>query len=127
MIRSVLKGTGSALPKQLVTNHELAERVDTSHDWIVERTGIHQRYIAGEGETTSTLATEAARKAIDAAGVDPESIELIVLATSTPDQTFPASATDVLPLMFRPCVPAFFMRSALRMRCCGRGKRNALW
>lgn len=95
MIRSVLKGTGSALPKQVVSNAELAKRVDTSHDWIVERTGIHQRYIADETETTSTLAIDAARRAIEAAGVDAESIELIVLATSTPDQTFPASATIV--------------------------------
>ncbi len=95
MIRSVLKGTGSALPKQVVSNAELAKRVDTSHDWIVERTGIHQRFIADETETTSTLAIDAARRAIEAAGVDAESIELIVLATSTPDQTFPASATIV--------------------------------
>ena len=95
MIRAQIRGSGSALPKQCVTNADLADRVDTSDEWIVERTGIRQRYIAGEGETTSTLATEAARKALDAAGMDPSSIDLIVLATATPDNTFPAVATQV--------------------------------
>jgi 3-oxoacyl-[acyl-carrier-protein] synthase-3 len=95
MIRSVLIGTGSALPRQAVSNAELAERVDTSDEWIVERTGITNRYIAAPDETTSSLATEAARKAIEAAGIDAASIDLIVLATATPDQTFPASATIV--------------------------------
>ena len=93
--RSVILGTGSALPLRRVTNAELAERVDTSHEWIVERTGIHARHIAGDGETTATLATEAARKALDAAGVGAGEVGLIVLATATPDQTFPASATKV--------------------------------
>jgi 3-oxoacyl-[acyl-carrier-protein] synthase III len=94
--RSVIVGTGSALPPNRVTNVQLAERgVDTSHDWIVERTGIHARHIAGHGETTATLATEAARKALDAAGVPAAKVGLIVLATATPDQTFPASATRV--------------------------------
>ena len=95
MIRAVITGSGSALPKNCVTNADLEERVDTSDDWIVERTGIRQRYIAGEGETTSTLATEAARKALDDAGVDASEIGLIVLATATPDHTFPATATQV--------------------------------
>lgn len=94
-LRSVIVGTGSALPKRVVTNHELAQTVDTSDEWIVERSGIRQRYIAGEGETTSTLATEAARKALAAAGVEGSQIGLIVLATTTPDQTFPATATVV--------------------------------
>jgi 3-oxoacyl-[acyl-carrier-protein] synthase III len=93
--RSVITGTGSALPKRLVSNQELAEQVDTSDDWIVERSGIRQRYIAGEGETTSTLATDAARAALAAAGLEGHQIGLIVLATATPDQTFPASATLV--------------------------------
>ncbi len=93
--RSVIAGTGSALPKRVVTNHELAQTVDTSDEWIVERSGIRQRYIAGEGETTSTLAIEAARKALAAAGVEGSQIGLIVLATTTPDQTFPATATIV--------------------------------
>lgn len=93
--RSVILGTGSALPVHRVDNHELATRVETSHDWIVERTGIHYRHIAGEGETTTTLATDAARAALDAAGLDASEIDLIILATATPDQTFPASATVV--------------------------------
>ena len=95
MIRSVLRGTGSALPSKCVSNAELAERVDTSDDWIVERTGIRQRYIAGEGETTSSLAIEAARQALAAAGVAADEIGLIILATATPDYTFPATATQV--------------------------------
>ena len=94
-LRSVLVGTGSALPARAVSNAELAQTVDTSDEWIVERTGIRNRYIAGEGETTSTLATEAARRALAAAGLEPSDIGLIVLATATPDQTFPASATQV--------------------------------
>lgn len=93
--RSVILGTGSALPVHAVSNAELAQRVDTSDEWIVERTGIRQRHIAGDGETTSTLATDAARAAIAAAGIDASAIDLIILATATPDQTFPASATIV--------------------------------
>lgn len=95
MIRSIIVGSGSALPKRAVSNAELAETVDTSDEWIVERTGIRNRYIAGDGETTATLATDAARAAIDAAGIDAREIGLIVLATATPDQTFPATATRV--------------------------------
>ncbi len=95
MIRSVITGTGSALPRNCVTNADLAERVDTSDEWIVERTGIRQRYIAQEDETTSSLATDAARAALEAAGVDASEIGLIVLATATPDHTFPATATQV--------------------------------
>ena len=95
MIRSVIRGSGSALPVRVVTNAELASEVETSDEWIVERTGIRQRYIAGEGETTSTLATQAARRALDAAGIEAKAVDLIVLATATPDQTFPATATIV--------------------------------
>lgn len=94
-LHSVVLGTGSALPKRRVTNDELAETVDTSDQWIVERTGISSRYIAGEGETTASLATEAARRALDHAGLAATDIDLIVLATATPDQTFPSSATKV--------------------------------
>jgi 3-oxoacyl-[acyl-carrier-protein] synthase III len=93
--RSVILGTGAALPPRRVTNRELAERVETTHEWIVERTGIEARHIAADGETTATLATEAAEKALAAAGVAASEIGLIVLATATPDQTFPASATRV--------------------------------
>ena len=95
MIRAVITGSGSALPKNCVTNADLETRVDTTDEWIVERTGIRQRFIAGEGETTSSLATEAARKALEDAGVDAAEIGLIVLATATPDHTFPATATQV--------------------------------
>jgi 3-oxoacyl-[acyl-carrier-protein] synthase-3 len=91
----VVLGVGSALPKRRVTNAELAESVDTSDQWIVERTGIRSRYVAAEGETTASLATEAARRALDHAGIDALDIDLIVLATATPDQTFPSSATKV--------------------------------
>lgn len=95
MIRAVITGTGSALPARRVSNAELAEQVDTSDEWIVERTGIRFRHLAGEGETTGTLATDAARAALEAAGRVPDDIDLIVLATATPDQTFPATATKV--------------------------------
>ena len=93
--RSVLIGTGSALPKRAVSNAEMAKLVDTSDEWIVERTGIRNRHVAGEGETTSTLAIDAARAALAAAGLEGKDVGLIVLATATPDQTFPATATIV--------------------------------
>ena len=95
MIRSVIAGTGSALPARRVSNAELAEQVDTTDEWIVERTGIRFRYIAGPDETTATLAADACRAALAAAGREDNDIDLIVLATATPDQTFPASATKV--------------------------------
>ena len=107
MIRSVLKGTGSALPARCVSNVELAERVDTSDAWIVERTGIRQRYIAGEGETTASLATAAARAALADAGLEIGDIDLIVLATATPDNTFPATATLVQAALGGAGFPAF--------------------
>ena len=95
MRRSVVAGVGSALPARRVTNDELAESVDTSDEWIVARTGIRTRYIASDGETTGSLATEAARRALEHAGIDASEIDLIVLATATPDQTFPSTATKV--------------------------------
>ena len=88
-------GVGSCLPERKVSNADLATMVDTSDEWIVQRTGIRTRHIAGPGETTSTLATRAAERAIAAAGLQPADIDLIVLATSTPDYTFPATATQV--------------------------------
>jgi 3-oxoacyl-[acyl-carrier-protein] synthase-3 len=91
----VVLGVGSALPERKVTNDELAQRVDTTDQWIVERTGIRSRYVASDGETTASLATDAARRALEHAGVEATDIELIVLATATPDQTFPSSATKV--------------------------------
>ncbi len=93
--RAIVLGTGSALPARSVSNEELAQQVDTSDEWIRERTGIHTRYIAGEGETTASLATQAARRALEAAGLEASAVDLIILATATPDQTFPASATKV--------------------------------
>jgi len=93
--RSVVAGVGSALPRREVTNDELAQSVDTSDEWIVERTGIRSRYIASDGETTGSLATDAARRALAHAGVNATDIDLIVLATATPDQTFPSTATKV--------------------------------
>lgn len=94
-IRAAIKGTGSALPARRVSNAELVQQVDTSDSWIVERTGIRFRHLAGEGETTATLATQAAYQALAAAGIDADQVDLIVLATATPDQTFPASATKI--------------------------------
>jgi 3-oxoacyl-[acyl-carrier-protein] synthase III len=94
-VRSVVLGVGSALPKREVTNEELSKTVETSDEWIVERTGIRSRFVAGEGETTASLATDAARRALEHAGLDATDIDLIVLATATPDQTFPSSATKV--------------------------------
>ena len=93
--RSVILGCGAYLPAQVLTNEDLARKVDTSDEWIVQRTGIHERRIAAPGEFTSDLAVHAARSALAHAKVDASSIDLIVLATSTPDNTFPASAVAV--------------------------------
>ena len=93
--RSVVLGCGSYLPRNVLTNAELAARIDTSDEWIVQRTGIRQRHIAAEGEFTSHLAINAARAALDHAGIDAQQIDLIVLATSTPDNTLPATAVAV--------------------------------
>jgi 3-oxoacyl-[acyl-carrier-protein] synthase-3 len=94
-LRTVVRGVGACLPERLVTNAEMATRVDTSDDWIVQRTGIRQRYIAGEGETSSTLGTRAAARALARAGIAPSDIDLIIVATSTPDYTFPSTATQI--------------------------------
>jgi 3-oxoacyl-[acyl-carrier-protein] synthase-3 len=93
--RSVVLGCGSYLPKRVLSNVDLSRMVDTSDEWITQRTGIRERHIAGEGETTAVMALAAARAALAAAGTDAQSIDLIVLATSTPDNTFPASAVSV--------------------------------
>jgi 3-oxoacyl-[acyl-carrier-protein] synthase-3 len=95
MLRSVVLGCGSYLPSRVLSNAELSRMVDTSDEWIAQRTGIRERHIAAEGETTSDMAIAAARAALAAADVDAQSIDLIVLATSTPDNTFPASAVTV--------------------------------
>jgi 3-oxoacyl-[acyl-carrier-protein] synthase-3 len=95
MTRSVVLGCGSYLPSRVLTNEELAGKVDTSDEWIVQRTGIRERRIAAPGECTSDLAIAAARNALADGGIDPQSIDLIILGTSTPDNTFPATATAV--------------------------------
>ncbi len=95
MIRSIVESCGTYLPERVMTNEELARKVDTSDEWIVQRTGIRTRHVAAEGEFTSHLATKAAAKALERAGVAASDLDLIVLATSTPDETFPATATAV--------------------------------
>jgi 3-oxoacyl-[acyl-carrier-protein] synthase-3 len=94
-LRSVIVGAGAYLPEKIVTNDDLAERMETTDEWIVQRTGIRQRHIAAEGELTSHLACKAAQRALDAAGLQAADVDLIVLATTTPDETFPATATRV--------------------------------
>ncbi|MEM7303525.1 MAG: beta-ketoacyl-ACP synthase III [Pseudomonadota bacterium] len=95
MLRSVVTGIGAFAPENIVTNADLAERIETSDDWIVQRTGIRQRHIAADDETTADLAEKAARAALDNAGLTAADIDLIVLATSTPNNTFPATAVEV--------------------------------
>lgn len=95
MIRSVVRGFGTALPERVLTNAELESMVDTSDEWIVQRTGIRQRYIAGEGETTASLGEAAGRAALENAGLTAADIDLIIVATSTPDNTFPATAVNI--------------------------------
>lgn len=95
MIRSVVKGFGHALPKNIVTNKDLEKKVDTNDAWIVQRTGIKQRYIADETETTASLGEAAARNSLDVAGYQPSDIDLIIVATTTPDNTFPATAVNI--------------------------------
>jgi 3-oxoacyl-[acyl-carrier-protein] synthase III len=94
-VRTVVKGYGGYLPKRVLTNEDLAKVVDTTDEWISTRTGIKERRIAAKGELTSTMGTAAARAALATAGIDPKDIDLIVLATSTPDQTFPATAVTI--------------------------------
>ena len=93
--RSVVIGCGSYLPNRVVTNEELATLVDTSDEWITQRTGIRTRHIAAEGEKTSDLAIAASLNALEMASLSPQDIDLIILATATPDETFPSTATAV--------------------------------
>lgn len=95
MIRSVVRGYGSCLPEKVVTNQELENVVETTDEWIIQRTGIKQRYIAGDHETTCSLGAGAAQAALDRAGMNAQDIDLIIVATSTPDNTFPAAAVDI--------------------------------
>jgi len=107
MIRSVIQGVGSYLPAKIVTNAELAKTVDTSDEWIVERSGIRERHVAAEGEKTSDLAIAAITKALAAAGREGKDIDMFVVATTTPDNTFPAVAARVQAALGRPGVPSF--------------------
>ncbi len=93
--RSIVRGVGSYLPNRVLTNDDLSKMVDTSDEWIVQRTGIKERHIAEEGELTSDLAVNASRRALEAAGLTPDDIDLIIVATTTPDLTFPSTATFV--------------------------------
>ncbi len=95
MIRSIVRGVGSAVPSRIMKNSDFGSELETSDEWIVQRTGIRQRHIAEEGETTASLGEKAARQALDNAGLTPDDIDLIVLATSTPNNTFPATAVDI--------------------------------
>ena len=116
MRRSVIAGTGSYLPEKVLTNDDLAKIVDTSDEWIRTRTGIRQRHVAAEGETTSDLAAQAARRALDAAGCAPQDIDAVLVATTTPDFTFPATACVV---QDRLGVPAGAMAFDLQAVCSG--------
>jgi 3-oxoacyl-[acyl-carrier-protein] synthase-3 len=107
MIRSVIEGVGSYLPENVVTNAELAKKVDTSDEWITERSGITQRYIAAKEQKTSDLAIAAAEQALKAAGRDGKDVDLFVVATATPDHTFPATAARLQAALGRPGVPSF--------------------
>jgi 3-oxoacyl-[acyl-carrier-protein] synthase-3 len=94
-IRSIIRGCGSYLPARVVTNEDLSKIVDTTNEWIIERTGIRERHMAAEGELTSHLGIAAAKNALEVAGLDARDIDLIILATSTPDNTFPATAVTI--------------------------------
>lgn len=107
MIHSAITGTGSCLPERVVTNQELEETVDTTDEWIRERTGILQRHIAGEKETTASMGAKAAREALDAAGLAPDDVDMIVLATTTPDRIFPSTACHIQRELETPVCPAF--------------------
>lgn len=109
--RARLIGCGSYLPQRVVPNRELAERVDTSDDWIIQRTGIRQRHIAADGQTTADLAEAAARKALAQAGLEGHELDLIVVATATPDHTFPATATKVQARLGMVGGPAFDLQA----------------
>jgi 3-oxoacyl-[acyl-carrier-protein] synthase-3 len=110
-VRSVILGCGAYLPKRVLTNAELAKIVDTSDEWITERTGIRERRIAAEGEMTSDLGLAAARQALERAGCEAEDIDLVILATSTPDNTFPATAVSIQSQLGIPGGAAFDMQA----------------
>ena len=109
---AIIAGTGSAVPERRLTNDDLSKMVETSDEWITQRTGIKERRIAGPGETTATLGTAAARKAIEAAGLEPKDIDLIVVATITPEMVFPSTACFIGAELGVPGTPAFDMMAA---------------
>jgi 3-oxoacyl-[acyl-carrier-protein] synthase III len=109
---AIIAGTGSCLPEKRLTNAELSRMVDTNDEWIVQRTGIRERRIVSEGETTATLGTAASRRAIEAAGLTPADIELIVVGTITPEMVFPSTACFIGAELGLPGVPAFDMSAA---------------
>jgi 3-oxoacyl-[acyl-carrier-protein] synthase-3 len=109
---SKIIGTGHYLPENVVTNYDLEKKIETNHDWIVERTGIHQRYIASEGETATSFGANAARSALENAGIDATDIDLIVVATSTPDKVYPSTATLIQAELGNQGSPAFDVTAA---------------
>ncbi len=109
---SKILGTGSFLPEKVLTNFDLEKMVETNHDWIVERTGIHQRHVAGEHESASTMGTEAAKRAIAMAGIKPEDIGMIIVGTATPDRMFPSVAALIQNNLGLPGIPAFDLTAA---------------
>lgn len=112
MIFTKIAGTGSYLPKKILSNEELAKRVDTSHEWIVDRTGIHSRHIASELETTTYMGAQAARRALEKANISPEAVDMIVVATCTPDKVFPSTACLIQQELGVPLCPAFDIQAA---------------
>jgi len=109
---AIIAGTGSSVPERRLTNDDLSKMVETSDEWITQRTGIKERRIAGEGETTATLGTAAARRAIESAGLEPKDIDLIVVATITPEMVFPSTACFIGAELGIPGTPAFDMMAA---------------
>ena len=112
MTYSTIAGTGGYLPERVMTNKEFEKIVDTSDEWIRERTGIKRRHIAAEGETTSDMGIAAARKAMEAAGVEPGEVDLIIVATTTPDKVFPSTACIVQRQLEIRKIPAFDVHAA---------------
>jgi 3-oxoacyl-[acyl-carrier-protein] synthase-3 len=109
---AIIAGTGSFLPEKRLTNEDLSKLVDTNDEWIVQRTGIRERRVAGQGESTATLATGAARRAIEAAGLEPKDIDLVVCGTITPEMTFPSTACFVAAALGMATTPAFDVAAA---------------
>src|ERR1700712_1009682 len=109
---AIIAGTGSSVPEKRLTNADLSTMVDTNDEWIVQRTGIRERRIAGEGETTATLGTAAARKALEAAGISPADLDLVICATISPEMTFPSTACFIAAALGLNSTPAFDVTAA---------------